>query len=130
MKKEKSPAVMQDENRLLLQASNKAVCLESKNRVQQTYRNMNKSKRAAKKAAEEVMQKFRSFEPEARLVRGSALDKSKKSNVRQTLHGNPQRTFRSYVRQTEEVVVKAVRLSCLRRNKDHQKNLIDLLLNP
>lgn len=29
MKKEKSPAVMQDENRLLLQASNKAACLES-----------------------------------------------------------------------------------------------------
>lgn len=56
------------------------------------------------------------------------LDASKQSNVRQTLHGNPQRTFRSYVRQTEEVVVKAVRLSCLRRNKDHQKNLIDLLL--
>ncbi|WP_455655840.1 hypothetical protein [Phascolarctobacterium sp.] len=38
-KKEKSPAVMQGENRwLLLQASHKAVCVESQNRVQLNVR--------------------------------------------------------------------------------------------
>lgn len=70
------------------------------------------------------------IKPESWKLIDCSRDKSKKSNVRQTLHGNPQRTFRSYVRQTEEVLVREVRLSRYHRNKDHQKNPIDPLLNP
>lgn len=46
MEKEKSPAVMQGENRrLLLQASHKAARRISQNRVQQKYRKWRKKKR-------------------------------------------------------------------------------------
>lgn len=47
------------------------------------------------------------------------VGESKKSTVRQTSHGNPQRIFQFYARPNEEVVVKAVHLTCFRRNKDH-----------
>ena len=46
MKKEKSPADRQGENRrLLIKATNKTECAASKNRVQQKYRKWRKKKR-------------------------------------------------------------------------------------
>ena len=81
---------------------------------------MSKNKKSRRKAAKKTI----------KIIQKTLRETISLQTIRQTLHDNHQRTFRFCVRPNEEVVVKAVPLSCLRRNKDHHKNPIHLPPNP